>query len=232
MLHTPRPSVAGVCTKGRSGPPTRCGPLFAGQAALVGLLATLGSSSGTVTYQTTSSQLLFLLPFEVAGGRGGLVPNLNNKSDYKACPGLQPQLRHSPPCTTGFLPAQHWRSPVSRPPDRPAVGSIGALRRTRDNNVARHAQYPCETRSSANARHVKIVRATQRRAAQPRENGKATPRHTLFVGANGPQLPPVAAGATGAAAPSQSPPIAAAHRPRHRHLRRPATEDLHLNLPC
>ncbi|WP_319453098.1 MULTISPECIES: MlaD family protein [unclassified Mycobacterium] len=153
-------------------------------------LVTVGKVA--LDYHAGVEQLLVLIPQGIANTAAGAVPNLNTKQDYLGgFLAFNLNLNLPPPCTTGFLPAQQRRTPVSTDaPDRPA----GALycRTPQDSpfNVRGAKNYPCETRPGKRAPFAWMCESDEQYV--PLNDGfnwKGDPNATL-TGQDVPQLGP------------------------------------------
>jgi phospholipid/cholesterol/gamma-HCH transport system substrate-binding protein len=168
-----------------------------------------------VTYHPNLEQLLVLIPQMTAELNGVEVPNLNTK--YKgAYIDFALNLNLPPPCTTGYLPPQQQRTPVSVDyPDRPAGDLYCRVPQDSPLDVRGARNLPCETRPGKRAPTVKMCESDEHYV--PLNDGfnwKGDPNSTLS-GQGIPQQPPGTAPAQGspptpAPPPAPPPPIAAA----------------------
>ena len=181
------------------------------QPTLPVLLANLTSINPVlVTYRDNLEQLLVLLPQGTAMEQAIGVANRNTKQDFKgAYLSFNLNLNLPPPCTTGFLPAQQWRSPAAVDfPDRPAGDLYCRVPQDAMFNVRGARNLPCETRPGKRAPTVKMCESDENYVPlNEGYNWKGDPNATLS-GQAVPQLPPGAPPPETAAA--VVPPIATA----------------------
>lgn len=100
-----------------------------------------------VTYQKNLEQLLVLLPQGTVVESGGVVPNLRNDSPYAgAFLSFNLNVNNTPPCTTGYLPADQRRSPDEVDyPDRPEGDLYCRIPPDAANAVRGARNTPCAT---------------------------------------------------------------------------------------
>jgi phospholipid/cholesterol/gamma-HCH transport system substrate-binding protein len=181
------------------------------QPTLPVLLANLTSINPVlITYRDNLEQLLVLLPQGTAMEQAIGVANRNTKQDYKgAYLSFNLNLNLPPPCTTGFLPAQQWRSPAAVDfPDRPAGDLYCRVPQDAMFNVRGARNLPCETRPGKRAPTVQMCESDENYVPlNEGYNWKGDPNATLS-GQPVPQLPPGAPPPDPAAA--VIPPIATA----------------------
>jgi phospholipid/cholesterol/gamma-HCH transport system substrate-binding protein len=122
------------------------------------LLANLVSVGDVaLTYRGNLEQVLVLAPQDVGILQAIAVANANTKQDYLGVYlSFNLNFNLPPPCTTGFLPAQQWRSPnLEDYPDRPKGNMYCRITQDAPNVVRGARNYPCETQPGKRAATVK-----------------------------------------------------------------------------
>ena len=116
-----------------------------------------------LTYQPNIEQLLVLFPQVTAEAGGTFVANKNTKQDYRGeYLSFNLNLNLPPPCTTGFLPADQRRTPVSEDyPDRPAGDLYCRTPQNGAYNVRGAKNAPCATRPGKRAPTVKLCESNE-----------------------------------------------------------------------
>lgn len=155
-----------------------------------------------ITYRPNLEQVLVLAPEDVGILQAINVANANTKQGYRGTYlSFNLNLNLPPPCTTGFLPAQQWRSPSYEDhPGRPAGNLYCRIPQDAPNVVRGARNYPCETRPGKRAATVKLCESDK--PYIPLNDGynwKGDPNATLS-GQSVPELDPVEE------APAQKPP--------------------------
>lgn len=157
------------------------------------LLANLVSvEQVAVTYSNDLEQLLVLLPLGIGDIAGAGVPDQDLKTAYRGLfLNFHLNLNVPRPCTTGFLPAQQRRVPVSTDyPDRPAGDMYCRIPHDATFNVRGARNIPCETVPGKRAPTVKLCESDEQYV--PLNDGdswKGDPNATLS-GQDVPQLSP------------------------------------------
>lgn len=157
------------------------------------LLANLVSvEQVAVTYSNDLEQLLVLLPLGIGDIAGAGVPDQDLKTAYRGIfLNFHLNLNVPRPCTTGFLPAQQRRVPVSTDyPDRPAGDMYCRIPHDATFNVRGARNIPCETVPGKRAPTVKLCESDEQYV--PLNDGdswKGDPNATLS-GQDVPQLSP------------------------------------------
>lgn len=157
-----------------------------------------------LTYRPNLEQILVLAPATMGILQALTVANADTKQAYHGLYlSFNLNLNLPPPCTTGFLPAQQWRSPTYEDhPERPAGNLYCRIPQDAPNAVRGARNYPCETRPGKRAATVKLCESDE--PYIPLNDGfnwKGDPNATLS-GQSVPQLDP---GQKPAPAPAQPP---------------------------
>lgn len=129
------------------------------QPTLPIVLANLaGIDQVAITYRDDLEQALVLAPEDVGVLQAASVANGNTKQDYLGVYlSFNLNLNVPPPCTTGFLPPQQWRSASYEDyPPRPAGNLYCRIPQDAPNDVRGARNYPCETRPGKRAATVKL----------------------------------------------------------------------------
>jgi phospholipid/cholesterol/gamma-HCH transport system substrate-binding protein len=144
QLSTRDAAVAGVLEKGPAAAEAGRQLFDRLQATIPVLMANL-SSLGRVTlvYNPAIEQILVLLPQAMAGIQTTTVANRGTKH-----PGLYMDFNLNfnlpPPCTTGYLPAQQWRSPaLTDVPERTTDDMYCRIPQDAPNAVRGARNFPC-----------------------------------------------------------------------------------------
>lgn len=145
-----------------------------------------------LTYQPNIEQLLVLFPQVTAEAGGTFVANKNTKQDYRGeYLSFNLNLNLPPPCTTGFLPADQRRTPVSEDyPDRPAGDLYCRTPQNGAYNVRGAKNAPCATRPGKRAPTVKLCESNEEYVPlNDGDNWKGDPNAT-WTNQDIPQFPP------------------------------------------
>lgn len=185
------------------------------------LLANL-SSLGDValTYQPAVEQLLVLIPAGVQYMSAGIMANGQTNQAYRGqYLDFNLNINLPPICSTGFLPAQQTRTPLSVDAPPRAPGDLYCRIPQDAPNAVRGARnYPCQTRPGKRAATVKLCESDENYIPlNDGNNWKGDPNATLS-GQSVPQLDPgessapaaAPAGATPAPQAPAPPPVAVA----------------------
>jgi phospholipid/cholesterol/gamma-HCH transport system substrate-binding protein len=169
------------------------------------LLSNLSSVGDVaVTYQPALEQLLVLVPAGVQYMSAGIMANGDTKQPYRGqYLDFNLNINLPPVCTTGFLPAQQTRNPVSVDAPPRAPGNLYCRIPQDSPNAVRGARnYPCQTRPGKRAATVRLCESDENYVPlNDGNNWKGDPNATL-TGQSVPQLDP------GESAPASPPPAA------------------------
>jgi phospholipid/cholesterol/gamma-HCH transport system substrate-binding protein len=162
-----------------------------------------------ITYRPNLEAILVLVPRGVEIFQGPLLPNRNFPGAKGPFLAFNLNLNIPRPCTTGYLPPQQVRTPVSVDwPDRPEGDLYCRIPQDAAFNVRGARNYPCETRPGKRAPTVKMCESDEQ--YEPLNEGwnwKGDPNATLS-GQDIPQDRPGQAPAPAAAPPPGAPPPA------------------------
>ncbi|MCX2931785.1 MlaD family protein [Mycobacterium sp. CVI_P3] len=184
------------------------------QPTLPILLANLVSVGEVgVAYRDGIEQILVLLPQGAADVQATALPDRDTNLPYKGgFLSFNLNFNVPPPCTTGFLPAQQWRSAAFQDsPDRPEGDLYCRVPQDSVFNVRGARNTPCATRSGKRAPTVKMCESDENYV--PLNDGlnwKGDPNATS-TGQTIPQPPPGTPGSTAIPPPAPAePPVAIA----------------------